>query len=118
MFNKQKIYKLIDNKYDNYEIEISTRDLKYENYLTENNFISLYQKYLKLMYKALMYNYKNYKCNIKKIKFTLETFTNDYKLFNNILLNSNIFNYLNLNNNIYSLNLRGNLINNESLLSL
>ena len=121
MINKQKIYRLIDNKYDNYEIDISTRDLIFDGLITVNNFISLYHKYLKLMYNALLYNYKNYKCNIKKIKFTLEeTFPSDSKLFNNSLLNINIlgYKYLNLNNNIYSLNLRRNLINNERLLTL
>ena len=118
MINKQKIYCLIDNKYNNYEIDISTRDLIYDYNLTENNLISLYHKYLNLMYYALMYNYKNYKYNIKKIKFTLETFPINFKLFNNSLLNINIYKYLNLNNNIYSLNLRGNLINDERLLTL
>ena len=91
MINRQKIYQLIDNKYENYKIEISAYDLLIEDNITENNYIDLYIKYINLLYNALIYNYKNYNYAIKKIKFIIH-FHMDISLNKHELLKTQLLN--------------------------
>ena len=126
MINKQKIYQLIDNKYNNYIIEISTDDLIYYNNMTENEYVILYNKYINLLYNALTYNYKKYKHNITKIDFSLHAYaynnydpiTEQLSIIHNQLFNKQLYNYLNLNNNLYNLNLKGNILHDKELITL
>ena len=105
MNNKQLIYKLIDNKYNDDYISISIDELTNEQL-----------NYMLLLYNALKFNYKKYKHILTQIKI-INNHTNFIELdrtlsniCNGIIYNSNIYKYFIVNNNLNNITITGKLI--------
>ena len=110
-FNKQVLYKLIDNKYNHDELIITFSETdnynNYNNYNIYNNY-----KYEILVNNALKYNYKKYNNIITK----LTIYGNNHYLYNfNYKLQNNSFNYFSLNNNLINIHINFQLIDDNNL---
>ena len=101
MNNKQLIYKLIDNKYNNNDISFLIDDL--------NQGLNGLENGIKL-YNALKLNYKKYKHIINKIQIA-----NNLYYYNNVNLNTNFYKYFIVNNNLNNITISGKLIDNDNL---
>ena len=111
MNNKQLIYKLIDNKYNdnNFILLIDNLINNYNDFLINGPSNNINNEILTI-YNALKYNYKKHKHLITQISIIYNV-----NYYSKILLNTNFYKYFTLNNNIYNLTISCGLIDNDNL---
>ena len=115
MNNKQLIYQLIDNKYNDNKIDILIDRLinnlmnNYNDFLINGPSNDINNEILTI-YNALKYNYKKYKHLITQISIRYNNYYN-----RKIIFNANFYKYFSLNNNLSIITISGNLIDNINL---